>query len=103
MNSNSSSFQIHILGEGARDVANDNVDVEVQLHDGRRFVATFFTLRNLESLFEKNKRSGECRSGTYLWASDMILVEELSKEAIERTVEGLLEDGEFEAAFLLLG
>ncbi len=75
------------------DIYDDNVDVEISL-DGDVYYATFFTLTNIKSLFKKNRNTGECRSGLYLWASDMILVETLSKDVIQHTVEDLITSGE---------
>lgn len=95
-------FSVRVLGAQLWDLQRDNVDVEVVFDDGRRFSATFFTLTNLQLLFEKNKASGECESGLYLWASNMIIVRDLSLESIERTVKGLLSSSEFETAFAAL-
>jgi hypothetical protein len=91
-------FQVRAVGTQMWDVAADNVDVEIVLDDGRRFVATFFTLVNVQNLFDKNKRTGECAAGLYLWAADMILVERLTRDVIVRTVADLLQEGELEAA-----
>ncbi|MCG8651333.1 MAG: hypothetical protein MI861_15950 [Pirellulales bacterium] len=96
---NNASFRLKVLGSQQWDSEDDNVDVEVKFEDGSRFTATFFTLRNLHSLFEKNKRTGECQKGTYLWATEMIVVEQLDERTMEMTVRGLLEDGEFSSAF----
>jgi hypothetical protein len=74
------------------------VDVEVHV-DGARWAATFFTLENLEALMRKNAVTGECASGLYLWATDMIVVRELSYDVIRDTVAELRRAGEFEDAF----
>jgi len=81
------------------DESNSNLDIHVKFNNGSKYVATFFTLKNIQSLFEKNKKTGECSSGTYFWASDMILITELSSENILKTVQDLIEQGEFEMAF----
>lgn len=94
--------QVRIIGPGPASVIDDNIDVEVRFRDGRRYVATFFTLANLATLFRKNKLTGECCGGSYLWATDMVIVEELTEEVVERAVAGLLADGEFEGAFSLV-
>jgi hypothetical protein len=78
---------------------DENIDVEVVFDDSIRFVATFFTLENVRGLFRRNQVTGECRGGLYFWASDMILVERLTLEAVKETVEDLLLTGEFESAF----
>jgi len=79
---------------------NDNVDVEVHFPNGKRYVATFFTLTNLQCLFDKNKMTGECKNGLYFNCPDMIIVEQLTQDIIHETVQDLLEEGEFEHAFL---
>ncbi len=83
------AYQIHILhGIDGVDPIDDNVDVEVRFGSGEKYAATFFTLLNLQRLFEKNSRTGECKDGLYLWASDMI--------------SHLLSEGEFKSALSLL-
>ena len=78
---------------------NDNVDVEVRLGDGSRWSATFFTLDNIKVLFAKNRVTGECAKGLYLWAVDMILVERLDESVIRATIDDLRQSGEFGGAF----
>jgi hypothetical protein len=95
-------FSVHVIGAQVWDPNQDNLDVEVWFPDGRRFGATFFTLQNVQRLFEKNRATGECGAGLYLWASNMILVRELSMAAIESTVKDLMDKGEFEQAFAAL-
>lgn len=92
-----------VSGSGEIDPSNDNVDVEVWFPDGRRYSATFFTLENLRSLMNRYQNTGECKGGLYLWAKDMMIVSELTREAIEATVEDLLHTGEFSSAFSELG
>lgn len=85
--------------EGEWDSEDDNSDVIVTLDNGEKWVASFFTFRNIQTLREKNKSSGECMSGAYFWASDMIMVDELSRARIEAVVNDLIEEGEFENVF----
>ncbi len=95
-----SGYAIRVLaGSDGIDAINDNVDVEVCFQDGARYAATFFTLENLRHLFENYRRTGECRSGLYLWASNMIVVERLTLETITETVGHLLTEKELEMAF----
>ena len=42
------------------DSDNDNVDVQVTFPNGERFSAVFFTLRNIEALMRRYKKTGEC-------------------------------------------
>lgn len=92
-------FEVYLIGVLAEDTEDDNIDVEVSFADGSRYGATFFTLKNLATLFTKNRQTGECRDGSYLWASNMIIAEKLSMETIKTTIHGLLNDNEFESAF----
>lgn len=73
---------------------DDNVDVLIDVDDGRSFSATFFTIKNLQTLMKRYRDSGECAQGVYVWATDMIVVESISKEIIERVVADLIASGE---------
>jgi hypothetical protein len=77
-------------GDDPLHALDDNVDVEVIFDNGLRFSATFFTLKNIHSLFEKNRRTGECKKGLYFWCVDMIIVEKLSRHIIAKTVAALI-------------
>ncbi len=93
-------LQITIHGDlSGQHLHPGNVDVEVVGPDGRRWGATFFTMQSIRALLDKNAVTGECGGGTYVWASDMIVVRVLSREAIEATVRDLQYTGEFERAF----
>jgi len=81
------------------DPADGNTDAIVTLEDGSRWVATFFSYANIRSLAEKNKRTGECLGGRYFYATDMVLVDEVSRSRIREVVEDLLASGEFDSAF----
>ena len=93
-----SRFSFEVLGEQTGNEVDDNVDVQIRLEDGRLYTATFFTLQNLQTLFERNKQSGECAAGTYFWAADMICVHVITPEVIQKTIRALLDDGELEAS-----
>jgi hypothetical protein len=95
------SFNLIIrTGINGIDRENDNVDVEVHFPSGETYVATFFTLTNIQTLFEKNRITGECKNGLYFQCPDMIIVEELTEDVVRETAQYLLENGEFEHAFL---
>ena len=84
---------------GEWEPADCNSDVIVSFEHGAEWVATFFTYANISTLAEKNRVSGECLGGKYFWASDMILVDEISRERIEEVVKHLIEAEEFESVF----
>ena len=91
------NFTYRILSCQTWDIYDDNLDVEIDLSDGRGYSATFFTIPNIRTLMNKNRVTGECSGGLYLWASNMIIIENLGSDTIERTIAGLIEDKEIDA------
>jgi hypothetical protein len=85
--------------KGEWDIHNDNTDVILEFDDGQRWVASFFTYSNIGKLVEKNKNTGECLNGKYYWSSDMILIDEVSRERIQEVIEHLINEGTFEYIF----
>ena len=81
------------------DSDNDNVDVQVTFPNGERFSAVFFTLRNIEALMRRYKKTGVCADGLYFWASDMMIVERLTEKTICKTIDHLLAEDEFGYVF----
>ncbi|MEH7351265.1 hypothetical protein [Gottfriedia acidiceleris] len=81
------------------DIYDENTDVKVIFEDGTEGVATFITYKKIMSLREKNKATGECLSGKYFWTSDMLLIEDISRETITDVVLQLLKDDEFWSEF----
>jgi hypothetical protein len=92
-------IEVEAWAPGAWTPADANTDVTVTFGDGSSWVASFFSYANIQTLTEKNRRTGECLAGAYFWASDMILVDEASRPRIEEVVHYLLEEGEFESVF----
>jgi hypothetical protein len=82
--------------------ADGNTDVIVTFDDASRWVATFFSYDNIQTLTEKNRRTVEDLAGAYFWASDMILVDNISCPRIEEAVRHLIQEGEFETIFTRL-
>jgi hypothetical protein len=79
--------------------ADCNSDVIVAFENDARWVATFFTYQNISSLARKNESTGECLDGKYFWATDMILIDELTRERIAEVVSHLIATSEFESVF----
>ena len=78
---------------------DDNVDVFVKFNNDDKYTATFVSVANIHTLMKNHQTSGECCHGLYLWIADMIIVQDCSAEVIQKTVEGLIADGEFYLAF----
>lgn len=77
------------LGERGENPLNDNVDVRVQLQDGRSFAFTAFTPLNLMTQMDREGLG-------YFLCPDMLVLRELSEANIQAAVEEMLEDGEIE-------
>jgi hypothetical protein len=96
---NNNKFKVWIEAEtwveGEWDIYNDNTDVTVEFEDNTRWVASFFTYSNINKIIEKNKATGECLNGKYFWSSDMLLVDEISRERIEEVIKHLIDNNEF--------
>ncbi len=91
-------FSFRVLGSQTWDIDDDNVDIEIEVNGMVRYSATFVTPQNITSLFAKNRLTGECAAGTYLWAANMIIVQDLQMETIRQTIEDLLRSGELGSA-----
>ena len=81
------------------DSYDDNSDVVVGLDDGSRWAATLHSYQNVKTLIDKNRVTGECLSGSYLWSRHMILVERITRDCIEGVIGDLITSGEFATAF----
>ncbi|WFR57099.1 hypothetical protein QA584_26380 [Anaerocolumna sp. AGMB13025] len=87
---------------GEWDIHNGNTDVIVEFDNEKRWVASFFTYNNISKIVEKNKSTGECLNGKYFWSSDMILVDEVSRQRIQEVIQFLINEGEFERIFKII-
>lgn len=85
--------------EGEWTPVDDNSDAIVTFENGDRWVASFFSYQNIRSLTEKNRATGECLGGKYFVATDLILVDEVTRERIEEVVADLIEDESFQIYF----
>ena len=81
------------------DINNGETDVIVEFDNSTRWVASFFTYSIISKLVEKNKQDGECLDGKYYWSSDMLLVDEVSRERIEEIIKHLINEDEFQYIF----
>lgn len=84
---------------GPRVFEDENTDVIVEMETGEKYIATFFTYKNIETLRKKNIQTGECFSGKYFSASDMLIVDECSRKNIENIISYLIQEQEFEFIF----
>ncbi|MEH7074270.1 hypothetical protein [Neobacillus drentensis] len=85
--------------EGEWNIEDDNLDVKVTFSDRTVWIASFITYKNIKTLSEMNKRTGECMSGAYYWSSDMVLIDIASRSRILEVIDYLIENDEFESIF----
>jgi hypothetical protein len=78
---------------------DDNVDAVIRFSEGDVWTVTFFTIQNIKSIVNRYQSSGECLSGKFFWARDLVIVEDLRPETIEATVLELIRSGEYVEAF----
>jgi hypothetical protein len=78
---------------------DDNTDVIVTFENGARWAATVFSYQNIFSLANKNRVTGECLDGRYFAATDMILVDEVTRRRIEDVVADMIDRNDFETYF----
>ncbi|WP_088044280.1 hypothetical protein [Bacillus sp. EAC] len=76
-----------------------NTDVTVTYSYRSRWIATFFTYKNIQTLREKNIKTGECMNGSYFRASDMVLIDLVSRGRILEVIDYLIEKEEFDYTF----
>jgi hypothetical protein len=79
--------------------ADDVTDVAVTLADGSRWLASFCAFGHLPTLRANCAASGENLGGKYLWASDLVLVDDTSRASIEAVVRDLIANDELRSAF----
>lgn len=98
-----SPFELWIEAEqwpaGEWDPADDVTDAVVTLADGTRWLASFCAFGHLPTLRQRCAESGENLAGRYLWASELILVEDTSRPTLEAVVRDLLTRGDLASAF----
>ncbi len=85
--------------QGKKAELNDNSDVIVTFENEEKYIATFFTYKNIEWLKKKNEETGECLNGKYFFATDLILIDRLNREEILKVINDLINQEEFTTAF----
>ena len=96
-----------LASEDHEEAINSNTDVIVLVEETDdtsnplmvKYLATFFTYRNILELVQQHFASGDFLSGAYFHSSNMVLVEKCSYQHVYRVVTHLIDQGEFEAVF----
>ena len=79
---------------------DDNVDIEIVMNNGKRYSGTVFTLKNIQTLMEGYKQTGECCNGLYFGGcKDIVLVEKLTIENISEIIRSVYQKDQLETVF----
>lgn len=77
----------------------DSTDVIIQLENGDKLVASFFTYDFIGDWKVNEEDSDENFHGKYFWAPNMIIVDDCSKENILAIIQHLIDEGDFKDVF----
>ena len=91
---------VFMLGHDDDAAAVENVDVEVTLDDGSRWVATLLTLDEIRRLMERWKTTGECLDGSYFQCADLVIVDRPGIEAAADLLRRLVDAGHIRDVFV---
>lgn len=95
------SYKVIVYDE-ITDIHNDNIDIEVIFSDKTRYSATVFTVKNIETLMEKDAKTGENNDGQYLWCPDLLIIHDLKEVTILDTIQHLIDENKLSSVFQLL-
>lgn len=84
---------------GTWDPADAVTDAIVTLGDGSRWIAACCAFAHVATLRAACADTGENLGGRYLWASDLVLVEDTRRATIEAVVRDLIGRGDLASAF----
>ncbi len=76
-----------------------HTDVIVEMETGNKFIASFFTYQNLETLKSIHQQKGGFLNGKYFWVKGMLMVDKCNRESIELVIHDLIEEGDFYRVF----
>lgn len=92
---------------GTRDYNYDITDVLVHLEEEdrygikriKKYIATFFTYNSIFEMKTDHYKSGEYLQGKYFFFKHMVLIDNCSKESINKVVNHLIDEGDFNDVF----
>lgn len=66
-------------------------DIEFYLHfNNNIYFGWAFTISAISLIMNKDKVSGECANGSFFWATDMIIVDEITEKCLLNTISYLI-------------
>lgn len=81
------------------DYTDCNTDVIVFMENGAKYVASFFSYKNIEKLRKVHQKTGAHLSGKYFQANNLVLIDNCSKSNVTKVVQYLIEEGDFQMIF----
>jgi hypothetical protein len=76
-----------------------NTDVIVNFENGDKYVATFFSHKNLKKTVDADRQAFDFSSDRYYRILNMVLVEDLNKENLLAVIECMIAEGDFQLIF----
>jgi len=76
-----------------------DIEALVILEDGSEWRAWFFTMPYINYISQKDKYTGESGGGSYFWAINFVVIDNLSDSCVVKTVDDMLETMYFLDAF----
>lgn len=87
---------MRVLVGDDREAAFDKIlDVDLRDADGRRFTGTVATLPQIQECMTRWTATGEALSGAYFGCPDLVIVAEMTEEALGRVFDHLVRTGEY--------
>lgn len=80
----------------------DSTDVIVQLSNGEKHAASFFSYAYVANWKITQKAASENFNGKIFWVPNMVIVDQCTKENIVAIIQYLIDEGDFRKAFRLL-
>ncbi|RMB81843.1 hypothetical protein CTZ28_32750 [Streptomyces shenzhenensis] len=84
---------LFMVALGQRPEEASNLDLVLTLEDGSRWSATVLTLAEVDAIWKRWERTGECFSGRYFNCPDLLLVREAGIDSICEVLEDVLATG----------
>ena len=67
-------------------------DVNFELDDGSKWCAEFFTYKNLITISQKNRHTGECLAGQYFQSNKAIFISKMNKDLIVSVLNEIIQN-----------
>ncbi|HLT79446.1 MAG TPA: hypothetical protein VKZ86_00360 [Cyclobacteriaceae bacterium] len=87
------------LQDGNADYEDLNTDVIVQFENGDKYVAAFYSWKNLENMIKELEPKDEYRSGRFYKVLNMVLVRDFDQGDIRPIIDAMLAEGDFQLVF----